>query len=162
MAWPLRPAQGAANHSKGCPSSSASFDPAQLIAVLEDVFNQITAPLAAINPSVIQAQLNQFFETVIALLSERVGMIIDAIATVLNEQLRIIRNSVNAPITLVQTVINNTTELLQGILDQFTNFLFVELIERLNRVVDNLGISFNEEINRVINAFNQMITAIPV
>lgn len=140
----------------------ASFDPAQLITVLEDVFNQITAPLAAINPSVIQGQLNQLFETVIALLSERVGMTVDAIAKALDEQLSIIRTFVSTPIPLVQTVINNTTETLQEILNQFANFLFVELIERLNRVVDNLGISFSEEIKRVVKAFNQMITAIPV
>ncbi len=139
-----------------------TFDPAQLVTTLQTLFDAIAAPLDALNPATIIAQLNTLFEDVITALSTSVRTVIDAIAIGLDDQLTIIRDLLNGPILLVRTVIDQATALLQQIIREFERFLFVELIGRLERIIDNLGISFDQEINRVVNAFDQMLQAIPV
>ena len=51
---------------------------------------------------------------------------------------------------------------LQGVLQQVEDLLFVELLERLQQVIDNLGVSFDRELDRVAAAFDEMLAAIPL
>lgn len=40
--------------------------------------------------------------------------------------------------------------------------IFKDLLERLRRVIDNLGMSFDRELDRVRNAFDEMLATLPV
>ena len=50
---------------------------------------------------------------------------------------------------------------LQGVLDRLEALVFVEILTRLGQAIDNLGMSFDTELDRVNNAFNAMLAAIP-
>jgi hypothetical protein len=140
----------------------ALFNPQALIEPIQTVFAALTEPLAAIDPSAIQSQLNDVFNSVVNTLSTSVGNLINELANILEEQLSDIRQQVLSIFNLVNSAIYSLTQLFRESINQFERLLFVEIIERLNRIIDNLGISFEQELNRVRNAFDQMLAAIPV
>jgi hypothetical protein len=48
------------------------------------------------------------------------------------------------------------------VVKRLEELVFVELLERLKRLIDNLGLSFEKELERVRNAFDEMLAAIPL
>ena len=54
----------------------------------------------------------------------------------------------------------NTLDL--SLVDRVEQLVFNELLDRLDRVIDSLGIRCDQELDRVHNAFNGMVAAIPV
>ncbi|NET34771.1 MAG: hypothetical protein F6K19_22555 [Cyanothece sp. SIO1E1] len=139
------------------------LDPAALeTAIRTDVLEPLTAPLDAINPANLKLRLDDLFNGVLATLSNSVKTLLDDVTEVVDDQLRAIRAEVIGLIEQVKTTIQSATQGIQEIIGEIEQLVFVELLERLNRVIDNLGISFDQEINRVVNSFTAMLAAIPI
>ena len=51
---------------------------------------------------------------------------------------------------------------MKEVIKRLEELVFVELLERLKRLIDNLGLSFDKELDRVRNAFDEMLAAIPL
>ena len=47
-------------------------------------------------------------------------------------------------------------------LDKLENLIFVGVLERLQTLIDKLGVSFDKELQRVVQAFDAMLAAIPL
>ena len=70
--------------------------------------------------------------------------------------------SVAMPDAQVQATITVALNSLKEIVKQLEDLVVVELLDRLGRVIDNLGGSFDQELDRVANAFDAMLAAIPL
>jgi phage-related protein len=88
--------------------------------------------------------------------------VLDQLVGIINEQLRAIKDTLKSLMDAVRTALQDVTIGLEGILVQFDNLIFVEIFDRLRQVMENLGRSFDKELERVGNAFNQMLGAIPL
>lgn len=126
------------------------------------ILDPIRAPLAAINPTQIQAQINGVFERAIAALSTGASNLLDDIAAAIQQVLSEVQLEMQRLIDQIKAVIQTVTQSLQAVVDQVEQLVFVEVLDRLNRVVDTLGVSFEQELNRVRNAFDEMLAAIPL
>jgi hypothetical protein len=88
--------------------------------------------------------------------------ILDLLVGIINERLRAIKSALQALIGAVRAALRDITVGLEGVIERFDNLIFVEIFDRLRQVIDNLGKSFDKELERVVNAFNQMLSAIPL
>lgn len=139
------------------------LDPAALATTIRtNVLEPLLEPLEAINPANLKIRLNDLFESVVATLSNGVKLLLDDVATVVEEQLQSIRGAVVDLIDQVRGSIDTATATVQSIIAEVEQLIFVELLDRLNRVVDNLGVSFDTETHRVVNSFEAMLKAAPV
>ena len=130
--------------------------------IRSNVFDPLTDPLKAIDPTEIKRNVNEVFNTLLNVISGNVKGVLDDIAEVLDQQLRAIRAEIRSLLEQIKEAMNMVFEKLKHVLDQVEGFVFVDLLERLNRIIDNLGMSFDKELDRVSNAFNNMLAAIPV
>jgi hypothetical protein len=138
------------------------IDPQALRQDLTALMNTLTAPLAAINPSQIAAQLNGVYNSALAALTTQVNDILDNIVDMVDTSLRAIRAAIHSLLDQVQGAITAILEGLQGVLDRVEGLIFVEILGRLGAVIDNLGMSFDAELDRVRLAFDAMLGAIPL
>ena len=139
------------------------LDPDRLAeAIRADVFDPLTAPIKALDPAVLKARLDQVYQRVLQDLSSKVKAILDDIARVLDEQFRAIRNAVKDVVTQVEQAVEALVAQVQDVLNQVEQLVFVDILGRLNRVIDQLGVSFDQELDRVRSAFDAMIAAIPL
>ncbi|MBI1928704.1 hypothetical protein HYR99_31225, partial [Candidatus Poribacteria bacterium] len=130
--------------------------------IRDHFFAPLTDSLTAIDPAEIKAKVDEAFKKALNALSTNVKGILDDIAKVIDEQLRAIRAAIRSLLESVKAAIQAASEGLKNVQDGVQRLVFVELLERLSRVIDNLGVSFDKELSRVRNAFDGMIAAIPV
>ena len=139
------------------------LDPEALSASLKtNVIEPLTAPLSAIDPSRIKEQINESYTRVLSAVSTSVKGILDSIAQAVDEQLKAIREVLRSFVAQIKETISSALSGVKDLLDQVERLVFVELLDRLGNVVDNLGVSFDKELDRVQNAFDAMLDAIPV
>lgn len=139
------------------------LDPEALATHLQnDILEPLLAPLAAIDPRKIRDQINTVYESTITALSQGVRRILDDISAAIDELLGNIRAEIQGLITQIKTAIQTVAQSVQDIVNRVEQLVFVEVLDRLNRVVDNLGVSFSQELNRVRSAFDAMLAAIPL
>jgi phage-related protein len=133
---------------------------------LKDAIDAVFAPLEnlvdTINPAHIKDLIDAAFTDVVHALTTNVKDILDLLVGIINDKLRAIKNALQALIDAVRTALQDITVGLEGILARFDNLLFIEIFDRLRHVIENLGRSFDKELERVVNAFNQMLNAIPL
>jgi ElaB/YqjD/DUF883 family membrane-anchored ribosome-binding protein len=125
-------------------------------------FDPLTAPLHAIDPGHLKAEVNQVFEDALNAVSTRVTDILETVVRIVDEQLRIIRDQIQALLAKIRNTITTVAQGVKQTIDRVERLVFVELMDRLNRVVDNLGVSFDAELDRVRSAFDDMLAAIPL
>ena len=116
----------------------------------------------ALNPAAIAERLNQSFIQAVNALEASVNTILDAVKQAVDVVLADIRTAIQRLIDSVLAAIQTITVSLQSIVDEVEQLVFVDLLAQLRQVVDNLGMSFNQELDRVANAFSLMLRAIPV
>ncbi|MBN1480111.1 hypothetical protein EH223_19315 [candidate division KSB1 bacterium] len=139
------------------------LDPEELANSLKtNFYDPLTAPLEELNPTQIKIKIDEVFDKAVTAVSQSIKDILADIVDVIDETFRTIRAEIQTIIDSLKTTIANAFDSLKGILDKFENLVFVELLERLNRVLDNLAVSFDKELDRVRNAFDAMLAAIPV
>jgi hypothetical protein len=91
-----------------------------------------------------------------------VTALLDQVAAALNTQLLRLRDAVARIVQKVQQALQQAAATFSGLLDGVENLVFVEILERLKRLVRTLGVSFDQEVDRVVSAFDQMLDAIPL
>ena len=138
------------------------LDPAALTDALNALLTPLLESLDALNPTNIKTQLNDTFNSALSTITGSVKAILDDIVVVINDQLRAIQLAVRALLDEIKLTIESVLDGLQGVFDQVENLIFVEVLERLCQVIDNLGLSFDQELDRVRQAFDAMLAAIPL
>ena len=116
----------------------------------------------ALNPAVIKAQIDATFERAVRAVTVTVKDFLDELVGIIDGQLRTLRAALSFVLDQLKATLAAALKTLQAILKQIEDLIFVEILERLGRVIDNLGVSFDAELDRVRSAFDEMIQAIPL
>jgi ElaB/YqjD/DUF883 family membrane-anchored ribosome-binding protein len=139
------------------------IDPDALAQSLRDtLLTPLLDPLRAIDPSAIKQRLDQTFTNAVAAIRDGVKAILDAVAQRVDEKLKAIRAQVEQVIASLRQTLQQAGQDIQAVVGQVEQLILVELLGRLNRVVANLGSSFDSELDRVRSAFDDMLAAIPL
>jgi hypothetical protein len=138
------------------------IDPDDLKEAIDAVFAPLESLVDTVNPSNIKNLIDASFNKMVNGLTTNVRDVLDQLVGIINEQLRAIKDTLKSLMDAVRTALQDVTIGLEGILVQFDNLIFVEIFDRLRQVMENLGRSFDKELERVGNAFNQMLGAIPL
>jgi hypothetical protein len=139
------------------------LDPAALANALKtSIFDPLTASVTQFDPALWKQRLDAAFQRVLGALTGNVKAIIDDIAAVIDEQLRAIREQIKALVTQIKQVFDAAFQGLQEVLDRVEHLVFVEILDRLRKLIDNLEGSFDVELDRVRAAFDDMLAAIPL
>jgi hypothetical protein len=136
------------------------LDPETLEASLrENVYDPLIEPLDAINPARLAERLNLAFERMVDALTGNLTAILDSLVGAIDDQLRAIRAALRDMLALIKDTIQTALASLQRVIDRLDQLVFVEILQRLERVIDNLGGSFEAELDRVRGAFRDMLGA---
>ena len=93
---------------------------------------------------------------------DTVKQILDEIVLIIDRQLRQIRDAVKMILNQIKNLLSGTIDNFSEVLEQLSDLVFVQILERLCKTIGNLGVSFNTELDRVRNAFDAMLAAIPL
>lgn len=141
----------------------AVLDPIPLAKQLRtDIYLPLRVPLDAIAPDKIAAQLNAAFKAVSTALTDGVRALLDKIVGAVDVKLTDVRTRIQAIIQQVKDLITGTVTKVRAALDKLEDIIFVGVLERLQKLIDKLGVSFDKELNRVVQAFDAMLAAIPL
>ena len=139
------------------------IDPAALAADLHAaIYDPVHAALAALDPARLAARLDTAYNGALKALTDNVKALLDRIAAALDAQLKRLRDAVDAIVGAIEGVLKQAAQTFAGLLDSLEHLVFVDILERLKRVVKTLGVSFEREVDRVVGAFDQMLAAIPL
>lgn len=139
------------------------LDPDELAAAIrEDVFEPLLAPLEAIDPARLKQQLNEVFESAVTAVTTRLTEFLDDVVAVIDEVIAPIRLALQGLLDQVRQAIETTSQRIEDVLAGLEQLIVHDLLEGLTRMADNLGLSFDRELDRVVNAFNAMLAAIPL
>ncbi|HKP87321.1 MAG TPA: hypothetical protein VJZ26_14550 [Blastocatellia bacterium] len=139
------------------------LDPARLAATLHTtLYDPLLSALHAIDPAVLKARLDKVFQATLRAITDNIKAILDDIARALDEELQTLRAEVKKVTDDLKKIIDDAAEVFDGLVEQVENLVFTEILERLRRVVDSLGVSFDRELDRVQSAFDEMLAAIPL
>jgi ElaB/YqjD/DUF883 family membrane-anchored ribosome-binding protein len=130
--------------------------------IRENVFDPLTGALDDINPATIKAEIDVTYRETLAAVSTTVREVLEDIAGTLEEQLKIMREEIQNLLNQIEETLGNTAGRVKEVVERLEELVFVELLERLKRLIDNLGLSFDKELDRVRNAFDDMLAAIPL
>jgi phage-related protein len=138
------------------------LDPGQLATAISAIFDPVKQGLQAFNPATLKDKLNTTFNNVVHAVTVTVKQVLDDLVDIIDTQLRTLRTAFRAILDQLQATITTTLGRLQDILKQVEDLVFVEVLGRLGQAIDNLGVSFDKELDRVRNAFDEMLAAIPL
>jgi uncharacterized protein (DUF2267 family) len=139
------------------------IDPVRLAAELHTaIFDPLVSALSAIDPAALRNRLDAAFQSVVTTLSTNVRAILDQIVAAVDQQFQNIREAVATVVTRITDALNQAAEVFQDIVDRLEQIVFAELLERLRRIIETLGVSFEKELGRVRSAFDAMLNAIPL
>jgi hypothetical protein len=139
------------------------LDPEKLAAALRtSIFEPVEKALKALDPAALKERLNEAYRKVLKAIVDNIRPILDDIAEALDEQLTLIRESVKKILDDIKATIGQAKEIFDGMVKQVEDLVFVEVLDRLRRVLDNLGVSFDKELSRVRKAFDEMLAALPL
>jgi phage-related protein len=131
-------------------------------AIRTNILDPLKVPLDAINPQTIGTRLDQVFNRTLSTVTNALSTLLNDITQALDEILGQIRLEIQGVVGQIKITFQTIGDSLKAILDRLEQIVFVEILERLNRVIDNLGVSFEQELNRVRSAFDAMLDAIPL
>jgi hypothetical protein len=139
------------------------LDPVALAASLRSaVFDPLMSALDGINPANLMARLDAVFQTAVQAVTTDVRAILDDIAGALQTQLQELKMAVQSVINQIDQAMTSATETFANMVEKLERLVFVEILGRLRKVIETLGVSFDRELDRVRNAFNEMLAAIPI
>jgi len=137
------------------------LDPAKLATSVGELFDELTAPLAALDPGELAEQLGKAFDRAVKAITAELLEFVDAVGKAIDAPLKTARLAVAKTLEDVRALVKKIVEDLKKVTERFEKLVFVELLERLDRVLDNLNESFDRELDRVVDAFDAMLAAIP-
>jgi len=130
--------------------------------IRENFFDPLTGALEDINPAKIKNELDETYQETLAVVSTTVKDVLNHIAGAIEDQLKAVREEIQRLLEEVQKAVENTAKRVTDVVDRLEKLVFIGLLERLKQVIDNLGLSFDKELDRVRNAFDEMLAAIPL
>lgn len=138
------------------------LDPAQLAAAINAILEPIKTAVQALSPAAFKARIDASYNNVVATVTVTLKVLLDDLVGVIDGQLRTLRAALHAVIDQLKVALQAALGTLGDLLKQIEDLVFVEIIEQLRKVIDNLGVSFDQELDRVANAFDEMLHAIPL
>jgi hypothetical protein len=139
------------------------LDPAKLADKLRaDVFDPVTAAIKQLDPAQWKERLNAAFDNVVAALTNNVKAILDDIAAAIDGSLQDIRTQIESVVAQIKALFAAVFQGLQDVLQRVEHLVFVDILDRLRKLLDNLEASFGQELDRVRSAFDEMLAAIPL
>jgi hypothetical protein len=130
--------------------------------IRENFFDPLTGALDDINPATIKGEIDETYQETLASVSTTVREVLDDIAGALEEQLKAMREEIQNLLDEIEETLGTTAGRVKDVVKRLEQLVFVELLERLKQLIDNLGLSFDKELDRVRNAFDEMLAAIPL
>ena len=122
----------------------------------------LTDPLRAIDPAAIALQLNSLYEDLLAKVSGAVRGLLAQIRLAIDAFLQQIRQALALVLTGLKTQIEAILAGVTALLQQLDALVVDALFGRLLALLANLETSFNTELDRVGNEFDEMLNAIPL
>ncbi|TQM61941.1 hypothetical protein [Humibacillus xanthopallidus] len=140
-----------------------ALDPTTLLADLRtEVYLPITEAIAALDPHELAARLDATYTKArTGILDEFTGLI-DAVTRALNEHLAGVRKAVQDLLGRLDTTLTAATTDVQDVVKRVSDLVFVDLLQRLRQVLENLQHSFDTELRRIARAFDAMLDAAPI
>jgi hypothetical protein len=139
------------------------IDPVALAQQIRDnLLQPVLAALGGLDPQALKARLDATFARVLTALSNAVRGILDEVAAVITEELQILRDHLATFSEQLTSSLRDAIETIQRVLQRVEELVFVELLERLRTLLQNLEGSFGRELDRVRSAFDDMLNAIPL
>ena len=139
------------------------LDPDELAQQLrEDVYEPLLDPLRALDPAAIQAQIDALFRHLLGRLAGTVRGVLDRVKAVVDALLGEVRTALLGVVESLRVQVEAIVGKLGEILRTLDALVVDELFGRLLRVIANLRTSFDQELDRVRNAFDAMLDASPV
>lgn len=126
-----------------------------------DLYLPFADALGAVDPATLATRLDASFTSAVDTLSTRVDEVLDALTDVVDQPLRQLVADVQGLITELKGTVTTAETALKTVTDRLARLDLVVLIDRLSIVLDNLKASFRLELDRVANAFDEMLAAIP-
>ncbi|HLL54859.1 MAG TPA: hypothetical protein VK447_14995, partial [Myxococcaceae bacterium] len=139
------------------------LDPDELSQSLrENIYEPLLEPLKALDPAVLEAQLDGLYQNVLASLTGKVKGFIDQVKGAFDQVMGQIRQALAGVLDALKAEIAAILEKLAALLANLDTLVLDDLFGGLLRMIDNLETSFNEELDRVQNEFDAMLNAIPL
>jgi hypothetical protein len=138
------------------------LDPAELAAAINAILEPIKSAVGALSPASLAARLDASFNNVVAAVGGTLKALLDDLVGVIDGQLRTLRAGLRSVLDQLKAAMTAAVAAVQALLGQVEDLVFGEIIARLGQVIDNLGVSFDQELDRVANAFDEMLAAIPL
>jgi ElaB/YqjD/DUF883 family membrane-anchored ribosome-binding protein len=138
------------------------LDPEQLATAIGALFDPVKQGLQVFDPAAINAQLDTTFNDVVHAVTVMAKEVLDDLVDIIDTQLRTLRATLKAVLDQLQAAMTSALDSLKEVLQQLEDLVFVEVLNRLGRVIDNLGGNFDQELDRVANAFDEMLAAMPL
>ena len=120
------------------------------------------AALQAVDPARLGARLETAYQSALAAVTGKVRALFDTVAAALDAQLQRLRDAVGRVVGLIEDALKTAAAAFDGVVGTIEHLVFVDILERLRRVVRTLGTSFEREVDRVVGAFDRMLDAIPL
>lgn len=128
----------------------------------DDIYAPLRIPLEAIAPAAIGKQLDDVYQTAVSALSAGIKKLMDKVVDQFDKLLKTAREAIQNILQQVKTVLTDTMAKVRASLDRIEKLVFVDVLERIDKLIDRLGASFDTELDRIVQAFDQMIHAIPL
>ena len=139
------------------------IDPEALAADLHQrVYDPVHTALAAVDPEKLGERLQAAYDTALAAVTDNLKALLDRVASALDTQLQRLREAVGAVVSAIEAALQQAAQVFDGLLERLEHLVLVEVLERLKRLVRTLGLSFEQEVDRVVSAFERMLSAIPL
>jgi hypothetical protein len=138
------------------------LDPAQIAAGVTALLDPIRQGFAGLNPAAIKVQINTTFDNAVQAVTITLKQVLDDLVGIIDGQLRTLRAALQVVFDQLKATMAAALTSVRNILQQIEDLVFVEILERLGKVIDNLGVSFDQELDSVRSAFAEMLSAIPL
>jgi hypothetical protein len=139
-----------------------ALDPTELIEHLRaELFLPVRTAVVALDPRQFEAHLVELREQALRLLDETVTGLIDEVTRALDEGLGAIRSAVADLSEQLETVIAAADADLSTLVADFETIPVGDIVGRLRNVLANVRTEFEQELDRVTRAFEEMLAAVP-
>ena len=130
--------------------------------VVKELLTTLWQPLEVFNPAAFQPTLESAYTTVKDSLVGGAMGVLDRIRDKVDAKLDEARAVLLELVAKVKAMVDRGLQLLGDLTDQLGDLVLNEVVARLHKVIVNLGVSFDNEVDRVVAAFNKMLKAVPV
>jgi hypothetical protein len=138
------------------------LDPTALAArIRADLLQPVLDMLGGLDPEALKARLEATFRRVVEAVSRTARGVLEDIAAAIDAELRQIREALTEFSRRLTTAFEDAVNRVRVVIQTVEQLLFVELVDRLRSLIDNLEASFARELDRVRVSFDQMLDAMP-